>query len=131
LGSVFWHNGARSTWFAKTADESLNGKALHLGLFKRKSNLGRLYPPVDFKITFSPDRTVSERANPIDNPDLAAGMTIKERMIPVLRTGALPREELAEEIGADAESVRWTIKRHSKIFTVIDGGKVAVLQKVS
>src|SRR6185369_10696077 len=43
FGSAFWHNGARSTWFAKRANEETSGtEPLNLGLFHRKSNLGRL-----------------------------------------------------------------------------------------
>ncbi len=71
FGSVFWHNGARCTWFAKLAEEPQSGNILQIGLFNRKVNLGPLYPATGFKIEFTEDRTFFTRADPADTPDLA------------------------------------------------------------
>ncbi len=105
FGSVFWHNGARSTWFAKLVDSSPDGQTLSLGLFNKKSNLGRLHKPAGFKITFTEDRTYFAKADPADTPDLAEHMTVRERMKYLLRNGALPVAEVAEEIGVTPSAV--------------------------
>ena len=47
FGSAFWHNGARSTWFAQCTES--DGQTLNVGFFHRKSNLGKLQPPIAFK----------------------------------------------------------------------------------
>jgi hypothetical protein len=53
FGSVFWHNGARSTWFAKMAGATPDPSCLTIGLFHRKANLGPLRPAVGLDIRFS------------------------------------------------------------------------------
>lgn len=129
FGSVFWHNGARMTYFAKLVDSSLDGQTLSLGLFNKKSNLGRLHPPVGFEITFTDDRTYFKRSDPADSQELAEKMTIRQRMIHLLRGGALPVEQVAEEIEAEPNTIYRTVSRHKKVFKLLNGGKVALLQR--
>jgi len=131
FGSVFWHNGARATWFAKIADSSLGGQTLSLGLYQKKANLGMRAQPAGFQIYFGTDRTYFRRRDPADNPELAAKMTIKQQMVALLRQGAMRPEEIAEEIDAKKDTVDKTVRRNSEIFTVIEGGKVALLQKLT
>jgi hypothetical protein len=131
FGSVFWSNGARSTWYVKLADQSPDGRTLSVGFFNRKANLGRLHPPAGFKIAFTSDRTYFSKSDPADSPDLAIKMTIRERMIHLLRDGALPLERVAEETDTKLETIRRTANRYKTIFTVIEGGKVGLLQRVS
>ena len=129
FGSAFWFNGARVIWFAKLVESSQDGNVLSLGLFNRKSNLGRLCPPTGFKIVFSDDRTTFTRSNPADTPDLADHMSVRERMVHLLRKGALSQEAIAEEIGAKAETISRTVRRCKQVFNIIDGGKVALLER--
>jgi hypothetical protein len=129
FGSAFWHNGARSTWYIKLADASSDGQTLSVGLFNRKTNLGRLAQPTGFKIVFNDDRTIFTRQNPADNPDLAVQMTIRQRMFHLLQSGSMSPEAVAEEIEADVETVRRTVRRYKQVFTILDGGKVALLDR--
>jgi hypothetical protein len=131
FGSVFWHNGARATWFAKIAGSSPDGQTLSLGLFQKKSNLGGLSRPAGFQIYFGNDRTYFKRLDPAENPELAVKMTIKQRMIALLRQGAKTPEEIAIEIEAKPDTVEKTVRRHKEIFTILEGGKVALLQRVT
>ena len=39
FGSSFWHNGARSTWYCKAAEDIPNSKSLEIGIFNRKNKL--------------------------------------------------------------------------------------------
>jgi hypothetical protein len=131
FGSTFWHNGARSTWYVKLTDASPDGKTLNVGLFNRKSNLGQLQQPTGFSIEFTADRTYFTKSDPADTPDLAEKMSIQQRMRRLLCHGAMSIEEVADEIEAVPDSVRRTAQRYKGIFTILDGGKVALLQKDS
>jgi hypothetical protein len=129
FGSTFWHNGARSTWFAKLADETAGSETLNIGLYHRKSNLGRLHSPVGFSITFKDDRTVIRRADVADSPDLAGQLSVRQRMTHLLKSGAMHPDRIAEEIDADPETVRRTMRRYKGLFIVLDGGKVGLCEK--
>jgi hypothetical protein len=61
FGSTFWHNSARATWNLKLASTSPDGNMLHLAAFHRKSNLGRLRPPVGIRVDFDGDRVYFTR----------------------------------------------------------------------
>jgi hypothetical protein len=42
---------------------------------------------------------------------------------------AMTPEALAEEVDAEVETVKRTIRRYKKLFTVIDGGRVGLLER--
>jgi hypothetical protein len=131
FGSVFWHNGARATYFVTLSNSSQDGKTLSVGLFNRKTNLGALNAPAGFTIEFTNDRTYFTKANPADTPDLAEKMTVRQRMDHLLRGGALAIEDIAKEIEAEPATISRTVRRYKRQFTLIEGGKVALLQRVS
>lgn len=127
FGSIFWHNGARSLWFvekADTADESVIDLACH----HRKANLGKTHQPIGFQITFREDSTFFKPANVGDNPDLAVKMSIRQRMAFLLRKGAMAPESIAEELDADPDTVKRTVRRYKTQFTTIDG-RIGLLAK--
>lgn len=130
FGSAFWHNGARSTWYVKLAEPS-PGAPLSMGLYHRKANLGALRPAVGFEITFTDERTTFRRVNVADTPDLAAGLSVRHRMLHALRSGALSPELLAEEVQATADTVKRTARRYKQQFTVLEGGKLGLLERRS
>lgn len=127
FGSVFWHNGARATYFVQLSNESPDGRTISIGLFNRKANLGKLQQPTGFDIEFAPEGTYFTRSNPADNPDLAETMSLSHRMRHLLRSGSLPFDEIAETLGAKPETIKRTVRRGKKMFTVIEGGKVGLL----
>jgi AAA domain len=129
FGSAFWHNGARSTWYAQVSGESREDDALRIGLFNRKSNLGRLRPPLGYTISFGDDRTTFQRNDVADSPDLAGQLSVRQRMASLLRRGSMSWAEVAEEIDADVETVRRTARRYKDRFTVIDGKRVGLTDK--
>jgi len=129
FGSVFWHNGARSTYFVKLSDSSPDGKTLSIGLFNRKANLGKLCPPVGFLITFTDTKTYFTEADPADTPELAEKMTIRQRLEHLLRNGGQPIERIADILEVKPDSVRRTVGRYRRQFTILQGGQVALLQQ--
>jgi hypothetical protein len=128
FGSAFWHNGSRATWFVQLAEGSADSEVIQIGLFNRKNNLARLRPPVGYRISFDEDRTTFRRMNIADSPDLAGKLSIRQRMTHLLKQGAMMPDAIAEELDADPETVRRTIRRYKTTFTVLDGGRVGVLE---
>ncbi len=130
FGSTFWHNSARSTWYVQKSNESADGDVLQVGLFHRKSNLGRLRAPLGYRITFSEEQTTFRRTDVAESPDLAKKLTVCDRIKHALRRGAMTPQAIAEEIEADTETVSRTVRRHrDKLFTVMDGGRVGLLER--
>lgn len=129
FGSAFWHNGARSTWYAQLAGADSNSETLSLGLFNRKANLGRLRAPIGFTITFTENRTTFRRSDVADNPDLAGKLNIRQRMFALLRKRPMSPEQIAEEIEAEVETVQRTVRRHKNLFVMIPDGRVALLER--
>ena len=112
FGSAFWHNGARATWFVKLAETLPGGNQINIGLYNRKANLGGLRPAVGFEITFSPDRTRFRRVNLADVPDLAAGLSLYQRIRGFLRSGARTRADIGAEFeNTKPETLRRTLNR--------------------
>jgi hypothetical protein len=129
FGSAFWHNGARATWYAKLADGSAETGTLHLGLFNRKANLGKVRPPVGFRVHFDEHRTTFYREDVADTPDLAGQLTVRQRMTALLRRGAMTPEAVADEIEAEVETVKRTARRYKDLFIVIPDGRLGLLEK--
>jgi hypothetical protein len=123
FGSVFFHNSARCTWFIKAADPDPN--SLRLGFYNRKANLGPIQPPSSFLVSFG-DRTTFERVNISDSPDLASKLTIRQRMYELLRRGSMTVTEIADALDESWDSVNKSVKRNSKHFVLLDGGRVGL-----
>lgn len=131
FGSAFWHNSARSTWYVQKSNESPNGDLLEIGLFNRKQNLGKLRPPLGYRITFGEHQTAFRRMDVADSPDLAGKLTIRQRMTALLRKGAMTPAEIAEEIEAKPDTIERTARRYPQQFVVIPGGRIGLLEKGS
>lgn len=129
FGSTFWHNGARSTWYVQSAEGSAATEALQIGLFNKKANLGRLRPAVGFSIEFAEECTRFRRTDVTDTPELAGQLSVRHRMAALLKRGAMETARIAEEIEADVETVKRTVRRHKALFTIIEGGRVGLLER--
>ncbi len=129
FGSIFWHNGARTTWYAQLASVDTNSDTLNIGLFNRKANLGKLRPPAGFSVTFTEDRTTIRRSDVAGNPDLAAKMSTRQRMAYLLKRGPMSPEAIGEEIDGDPETIKRTARRYKDQFVQIPDGRFALLER--
>jgi hypothetical protein len=129
FGSAFWHNGARATWNVQLAEASTGTDTLQIGLFNRKSNVGRVRPPLGFSISFGEEVTTFRRTDVADSPDLAAHLSVRQRMAYLLRRGAMDPKKIAEEIDSNRQTVERTIRRNKKIFIVLEGGRVGLADR--
>ena len=50
-------------------------------------------------------------------------------MVHILKRETMTAKELAEELGAKADTVEREVRRNKSQFTVIDGGKIALLTR--
>jgi hypothetical protein len=124
FGSAFWHNGARSTWFVKAAEESEGAESLTLAFFNRKSNLSKLSRPLGFEVAFAGDVTSFRRSEVADTPEFAARMTVTQRMQHLLNSRPLTVTQIAEELDVGVNTVTQTVNRYVKkgrVFIVLDG----------
>lgn len=128
FGSAFWHNLARSTWYVKLADSSADTECLSLGFFNRKSNLGRIQQPVGYEVMFSDDRTEFRRTSVADNPDMSGQLSVRQRMVHVLKRGAMTFDEIASEVDARRDTVMRESRRYKRLFCVLPGGKVGLVE---
>ena len=119
FGSVFWHNGARSTWFAKLAGASPDPSCLTVGLFHRKANLGPLRPAVGLDIRFTETSTTIRRVNVEDVDDLAVSLQLWQRMRHTLKRGPMTIAALADELSARPDSITKAAKRKTDLFTKV------------
>ncbi len=120
FGSTFWHNSARSTWYAKKQQETA-ASTLTVGLFNRKSNTGPLAGPIGYTLAFDSSQTTIERTDVRDVPELAGQVPLKARMIKALGSGAMTYAELSNALSADVDALRQVVHRAPQTFARIPG----------
>lgn len=130
FGSSFWHNGARATWYVKLAVGEASDR-ITIAAYNRKANLGALRPAIGWEIQFTKTETTFRRVDVADTPELAAGLSVRQRMAHLLRQGAMTVEELAGELSAKADTVNRTARRYRNLFAVLPGGKVGLQERRS
>jgi hypothetical protein len=111
------------------AEGSPDSDVIQIGLFNRKANLGRLRPPLGYRITFSDEQTTFRRLDIADSPELAGKLSVYQRIRHLLRGGAMTQNAIAAEIEARPETVNRTIRRYKSVFTVLERGRIGLLAK--
>lgn len=129
FGSVYFHNSARATWFFKRADSGASRGQAAVGIYPRKANLGPLGQATGFEVAFESGRIHFSPTDVATVPDLSGQLSVRQRMAAILHHGAMTPEEIAEEIDAKLDTVKRTARRYSKQFTVIDGGRLGLLER--
>ncbi|MDA2915225.1 hypothetical protein MYX77_14980, partial [Acidobacteriia bacterium AH_259_A11_L15] len=69
-------------------------------------------PAVGFEFAFAPERTRVRRVEVADVPDLSANLTIRQRMVYLLRRGSMSVEAIAEEIDSKRDTIARTARRY-------------------
>jgi hypothetical protein len=123
FGSIFWHNSARCTWFAKAAeDTAIEERTKTIGLFNRKMNLSAKLPAIGFAVDFEADRTSIARVDVADVADLAASLPLWQRIRDLVRYGPQTLAEIASELGhKNVDSLDRIVRRQKSVFTKITG----------
>jgi hypothetical protein len=123
FGSVFWHNSARCTWNVKLEreDEAAGAKRKIIGLFNRKNNLGDRYKPVGIAATFERQRVFFAATDLRETAELSQHLHLKDRIANAVRRQPYRPEDLAEELGADVDTINRTVRRYKDRFQRITG----------
>ena len=107
FGSVYWSNSARKTWnFQRVQGEGED--VIHIGLFNRKVNDGRRDKPIGIRLAFDGETgpVTVKREDVQDVPELAKGLSLKQRIRMCLKQGAMTVDGLAQETGEKPVTVR-------------------------
>lgn len=120
FGSIFWHAGARATWFMKrtSADETDN---MMVAFHNRKSNLGRLRPAFGRMISFLPNETLISECEVSDSEEMARELPLWQRIQGALKNGPMTTIAIANELDAKEDSVRKTTDRKKMLFMRVSG----------
>ena len=100
FGSIYKRNSARSYWEMRQAADG----EMTMGLYHRKTNLGRLSSPVglNLEIVEDDDYTIQSasfsRCDVTDDPELAKGISTPLRILSALRHGAMSLENIYEAL---------------------------------
>jgi len=116
LGSVFWANQPRRTWFAERVDNE-ESDIIHVGLYCRKVNDGRKPRPVGLRITFegTTGPVLVETEDIRDTPELDARRDKKARVWDALTT---PKTiaQLAQELDEKPDTISKVVRRNGMMF---------------
>ncbi len=110
FGSIYHRNSARSCIELRRVQEP-DDEGLHLGLFHTKINRGRPQAPLGARVVFSPDAVFIQPEDPKDIAGLAERVSLAQRVLHSLRTGAKPLEELAEELETPSNKLSSNLRR--------------------
>ncbi|MBI3109309.1 MAG: AAA family ATPase [Candidatus Rokubacteria bacterium] len=110
FGSAFVFNLARNIWELRKADED-GGADLVIAAFHRKSNAGRLYPPLGFRFIFREGMTSLHAHDIGQAPDLLARTSLAFQIQKTLVPGAQTVADLVEATGSTKDTVARTLRR--------------------
>lgn len=104
-GSVFFHNLCRVSWEVQREGDTL-------GLYQRKNNLGRKHEPLGFSLMVDDQAATIETADLMDDPVLAKGLSLVERVASYLaEKPGQTVEQLAAALDANPNSLAVTLSR--------------------
>jgi hypothetical protein len=114
-GSVFFSNLCRNSWECKREGQTI-------GLYHDKHNLSAEHDPLGFTLTIDHEACTITEANLADEPELASGLRMQERLAVALREQpGQTIKELALLIGEKADSVKAKLNAYKKRFISVDG----------
>ncbi len=111
FGSVFWRNLPRNVWRLRRSDDGSDEHTLAVSLTNTKNNLGPLAPPMALRLDFLDGAATWHGADLAATPDLLDKAPLPQRILTVLRAGALPIAELAERLAAKPDTVSRALRR--------------------
>lgn len=123
FGSVFWHNGARASWYLKRSEAEGDQALMTLGCFHRKSNSGPLQPARGLRVAFKDQGINITPTDLATHEDFAGRLPLWQRLVGELRHGPKTVIELATATDAKVDTVERIIRRHrDQTFLRLVGG---------
>lgn len=136
FGSVFWSNSFRQTWFAKRDHESPDGRAVTIGLFCRKNNLGPVDESLGLSFRFDEVRTRIARVDLADVETFAATLPVWRRVKALVAREPMTIPDIATELDIKLDSIIKAVTRaEGRVFTRVTGSdgkaRIALLERAS
>jgi len=122
FGSVYKYNEARNI-FQIHAEPEMEREKLEIGLHHRKTNTGKLVGSLGLRFNFYEEGILTERVEKSEVPGAFSKLPLKEQIAEVLRKGEMTVGEIAEETGANKESVRRKLNDNRNRFIKLDRQK--------
>ncbi len=126
-GSIFFEALARTIY--EVAGYHSEDDSLYVALYHRKSNLGRLQPPMAFRFQFQENAVSFFREDIHNIPDAQAErpLTVQVREL-LLDSGAMAVKDIAESLDSNANTIRAVLSRlrNSGVVTRLPGHKWAI-----
>lgn len=111
-GSVYYYNLARSIFEVRLAAEPDSDQRT-VALYHRKNNLGRRLPPMGYTLSITDARARFDPCDPAEEPELARGLTSRERIKRLLADHQLRTVQvIAESLDLDPKTARQTLNRY-------------------
>jgi len=107
FGSVYWTNLPRAVFEIKKG-QAVESNYIEVGMYHKKTNVGKLLTPKGFRITWS-DGIRIETIDPHRSELLAAKGTMGDRAMIVLEDGPVGVTSLAETLGVGEKSLSSTL----------------------
>lgn len=115
FGSAFWFNSSRIIYAVKRDEQALDDRRVNVALYPTKSNLFRRGRPVGLEFTFDDDRASVRQRDVADmGGDLAAKLSIPQRMRAALKHGPMTVAALAEHLGVEPNTINVNVGRGTK-----------------
>jgi hypothetical protein len=120
FGSVYFQNHARSVWEmnGNLSRDDEDHATINVGLFQRKHNEMALSRPVALSIEFNNalETTAFYPADIANLPDLRDKLSLKEQLKTILKSGPKSVQDMADDLGKGAESIRVTLYKYKDTF---------------
>jgi hypothetical protein len=124
FGSQYWESNARRCWHIERAPGG-DEDDFTVCLSCTKSNDSKLQRPTGFRVQFTgDDSTKAIKYAPIDlkTSEFASKVSLRERMIDLLKHGPLPVADIAAELGERPDTVRARLNDHKTAFIKVGQG---------
>lgn len=111
FGSSYFQNLARSVWELKSS----NGEnTIDIGLYHRKSNIGKLFPTQGFTFTFNDESITASYTDVKDIPELEEYLSLPVRIQNLLRSQPMTLDELLTTLEVDKDTLKNALYRMHK-----------------
>jgi hypothetical protein len=114
FGSVYWVNYPRNTYELKKSQQE-GESIIHVALMHRKANEGRLQTSSSYRFHFDNGSVRLQMEMLEDVPEFFDELPLRERITAnLVRTGPMTARALAEDLGANAQSVQVILSRNNQ-----------------
>ena len=110
LGSVYWTAYSRQIFQSLVSHEA-NENEISIGLFHRKSNEDKLFPPIGFHFFFDESLIRVEREDVKGVAGLLEHLALSQKVLEILKEGSMTLAEIADSLETRKDTIAITLSR--------------------